>query len=322
MRKAADRVRITGQLVDATTGTHLWADHFDGPLQDVFELQDRVTATVAGTIEPRLQRAEIGRARLKPVGDLGAYDLYLRGMAEFNLSTRQGYDAALAFFIQAIERDPDYASALASAALCIAGRKITGGLTDSEASQAVQWARRAAAAGRDDATALYAAGFAVAFVGGEVESGATLIESACTLNPNLAAAWNFSGYTQLFLGKPDLAIPQFEQAMRLSPLDPYLCQFDTGIAHAHLLVGRYADAVPWAERAAIEQPNWLPTLRALIAAYVKTGRDEDAGHAMTRLRQAFPSLRLSNVGTTLPPYRRPQDAAVFLETLRHAGLPE
>jgi tetratricopeptide (TPR) repeat protein len=322
VRKAGDRVRITGQLVDAATGAHLWADHFDGPLQDVFELQDRVTATVAGTIEPRLQRAEVERVRLKPAADMDAYDYFLRGMASFHLVTPAGYDAALVQFTKAFEHDPNYGAAFAMAAHCVAGQKVTRGLTGAEVARALHWARQAAAFGRDDAMALYTAGFVLAYIGNEMESGATLLDRACMLNPNLAAAWNFAGYVQLFLGQPDRAIASFEQAVRLSPLDPILYQFHTGIAHAHLFAGRYMDAVIWAERATMQQSNWSPAWRALIAAYEMAGRHEDARRAVALVREAFPSLRLSNIGATMPAYRRPQDTAVFIDTLRRAGLPE
>src|SRR5271166_2976156 len=178
VRKAANRVRISGQLVDTTTGAHLWAEHFDGSLEDVFELQDRVTASVAGAIEPRLQRAEIERAKQKPTQDLGAYDYYLRGMASVHQMTRESIEAALGLFAKAFGRDPEYAAALAMAAWCTVLRKANGWIADyeREVTEGVQRARRAAAVGRDDVTALWSAGVVLAYVGGELETGAALID--------------------------------------------------------------------------------------------------------------------------------------------------
>jgi len=324
VRKAANRVRISGQLVDTTTGAHLWAEHFDGSLEDVFELQDRVTASVAGAIEPRLQRAEIERAKQKPTQDLGAYDYYLRGMASVHQMTRESIEAALGLFAKAFGRDPEYAAALAMAAWCTVLRKANGWIADyeREVTEGVQRARRAAAVGRDDVTALWSAGVVLAYVGGELETGAALIDRACLLNPNLATAWNAAGYVQTFLGEPERGIASLERAMLLSPLDPLMYTFQAGIAQAYLIAERYEEAVVWAERAIHEQPSWGPTLRYLAAAYALSGRIADAHLVMAMLRHVYPSLRLSNAREFIPPFRRRQDTERFLNGLRLAGLPE
>jgi TolB-like protein/cytochrome c-type biogenesis protein CcmH/NrfG len=324
VRKAANRVRITGQLIDTATNAHLWADHFDGSLDDVFDLQDRVTESVAGVIEPRLQRAEIERTKLKPTHDLGAYDYFLRGMARFYENTKEGNAASLALFARAIECDPDYPAALGMAAECISERKGEGWIVepDREIAEGLRWARRAVAVGQNDSTALYLAGFALAYLGGETETGLALIERSCTLNPNMAVAWGFAGYVQTHLGEPDRAIVSLERAIRLSPLDPSLEVFIRGVARAHLVAERYDEAVSWAERALREKRSSPHALRTLAAAHGLAGNVVEAERVMTMLRQAQPSFRLSNARDTLAPYRRSQDIEKILDGLRIAGLPE
>jgi adenylate cyclase len=190
VRKGGSRVRITGQLIDAMTGGHIWTDRFDGTLEDVFDLQDRVTASVVGAIEPRLQRAEIERAGRKPTESLDAYDYLLRGMASFHLFTRDSLLEAKGFYQRATELDPNYASSYGMAAWCILRCRVNGWLTDPdrEIADGVRLARRAAALGKDDPTALWSSGHSLALLAGELETGAAHIERALALNPNLAAA--------------------------------------------------------------------------------------------------------------------------------------
>src|SRR5262249_22446193 len=196
VRKAGSRVRITGQLIDAMTGGHIWADRFDGALEDVFDLQDRVTASVVGAIEPRLQRAEIERAGRKPTESLDAYDYFLRGMASFHLLTRDSLPEAGRLYLRATELDPNYASAYGMAAWCIQFSRLNGWLPDPEheIAAAVRLARRAVALGKDDPTALWSGGHSLAFLASELETGAAHVERALALNPNLAAAWIASGW--------------------------------------------------------------------------------------------------------------------------------
>ncbi len=337
VRKAGPRVRITGQLIDATTGGHLWADHFDGALEDVFDLQDRVTASVVGAIEPRLQRAEIERARRKPTESLDAYDYYLRGMAGFHLlmtnstllktnSTviRESILEARQFFQRATELDPDYASPYGMAAWCIHQNKTNGWLADPEreSAEGARLARRAVAVGQDDATALWSGGFALAYLAGEVETATAHVDRAIVLNPNLAAAWSASGWLRVYLGEPVNAIDRFERAMRLSPLDPFNYFGCTGMAFAHVCAGRYDEAISWATKACHEQPNWAATWRVAAIAYALSGRIAEAQKMIMRLREIDPALRLSNLEKMAPPFRRPEDLARYTEGLRRAGLPD
>ena len=183
-------------------------------------------------------------------------------------------------------------------------------------------ARRAAALGKDDPTALWTSGHSLAYLAGELETGAAHIERAIALNPNLAAAWSASGWSRIYLGEPADAIERFERSMRLSPLDPFAYFGCAGMGLAHLLAGRSDEAVSWARKASQEQPNWATALRVAAIAYALSDRIAEAREAMTRLREIDPGLRLSNLARVAPPFRRPEDLARYTEGLRKAGLPE
>ena len=192
VRKAANRVRITGQLVDTATGAHLWAERFDGGLGDIFDLQDQVTESVVGAIAPAVEKAEIERAKRKPTESLDAYALYLRGLARFyQFGNRQANDEALRLFNSAIELDPDFASAYGRAAFCYVFAKTNGWISDTanEIAEVTRLAQRAVELGKDDAIALAASGWALAYVVRDLEVGAALIDRALVLNSNLAEAW-------------------------------------------------------------------------------------------------------------------------------------
>jgi TolB-like protein len=323
VRKAADRVRITAQLLDALTGTHLWADRFDGPLDDIFGLQDRVTASVVGAIAPKLEQVEIDRARRKPTESLDAYDYYLRGIAIFDQYTRQATDEALQLFYRAIELDPGFASAHGLAAWCYLRRKNYGWMTEplQELAEAERVARRAVELGKDDAVALCSGGYVLARLGHSLHASAALIERALTLNPNLARGWFLSGWVRTYLGEPEVAIEHFTRAIRLNPLDPLIFGMQTGIAAAHFLAFRYDESSSWAERAILEHSNYLPALRMAAASHALAGRLETAQQAMARMRQVDPMLRVSTL-TELLPFRGSEDCARYIDGLRKAGLPE
>lgn len=323
IRKAANRVRITGQLIDTSTGAHLWADRFEGALEDIFNLQDQVTTSAIGAIAPQLELAEIERAKRKPTESLDAYDYYLRGMASYYLRTKEAISEALPLFYKAIELDPNFASAYGMAAWCYGWRKINGWMTDrvKETAETTRLARRAAELGPDDAVALSRGGHALGFVSGDLNAAATFVDRALVLNPNLAGAWYASGWTRIWLGEPEVAIKHFAHAMRLSPLDPHTIAMQGGTAFANFLDGRYDEASAWAEKALWEQTNYLTTLRIAAASYALAGRLADALKAMARLRELDPGLRVSNV-KNLAPFRRPEDLTRFEDGLRKAGLPE
>ena len=325
VRKAANRVRITGQLVDTATGAHLWADRFDGGLGDIFDLQDQVTESVVGAIAPAVEKAEIERARRKPTESLDAYALYLRGLAAFyQFDNRQANEEALRLFNSAIALDPDFASAYGRAAFCYTMAKNNGWIsgTANEIAEVTRLAQRAVELGKDDAIALAAGGFALAHFVRDLEVGAALIDRALALNSNLAQAWNSGGWAKVFLGEPEPAIERFARAMRLSPFDPFLRAMRGGTAYAHFLLGRYDEAVSWAAMALQDSPDFQPGLRIAAASNAMAGRPEQAHKAMARLRQLNPALRISNLKNVLPPFRRAEDLSRLEEGLRQAGLPE
>ena len=323
VRKAANRVRITGQLIDATTGAHLWAERFEGNLDDIFELQDQVAMSVVGAIAPQLERAEIERAKRKPTGNLNAYDYYLRGMANLHQGTREAIHEALSLFDQAIQLDPDFASAYAMAAWCHFWRKVNGWMIDRprETAEGARLGRRAVELGRDDAVALTRSGHALAHLAGDLDGGIALLDRALVLNPNLAAAWFLGGFLRVWHGESDGAIEYFERAMRLSPLDAETYRMQAGMAVAHLFAGRFDTASSWAEKAFRDLPSFLMVVSIIAASHALAGRTDEGRRAMDHLRQLDPALRISNLKDWLP-LHRPEDLATFADGLRKAGLPE
>lgn len=323
VRKAANRLRITGQLIDTATGTHLWADRFDGGIEDVFELQDRITASVIGAIAPKLEQAEIERSKRKPTESLDAYDYYLRGLASLYRWNREGVSEALQQLNQAIALDPDFASAYGVAAWCYFWRRVNGWMVDraQETAEAVRLANRAADLGKEDAVALTFGGLALGYVGAAPETGVALIERALALNPNMAAAWAASGVLHTFLGHNETAIECLDRAMRLSPLDPLMFLRLTYSAMAHFLAGRHDEASLLGEKACQDRPNFLAALRVAAVSNAFAGRLDQARGYVERALQLDPDLRISNVKDRFGPMR-PEGFAMYFEGLRKAGLPE
>jgi tetratricopeptide (TPR) repeat protein len=217
VRKGGDRVRITAQLIDAGTGAHLWADHFDGPLEDVFDLQDKVASRVAGVIEPALQAAETARSTGRPTNDLTAYHLYLRAHAMV-WSARQ-IPKALGLLEQAIARDPHYGPALAWAAMCCYRLCVDGSGTDfhRDSRKGVDFGQRALEVAGDDPEVIVNAALVLSYFGEDINAMIALVDRALALNPNFARGWHVGGILRLFAGQPDLAIEHAETALRLSP---------------------------------------------------------------------------------------------------------
>ncbi len=323
VRKATNRVRITAQLIDAASGTHLWAERFDGAIEDIFELQDQVTASVVGAIAPKLEQAEIERARRKPTDSLDAYDYYLRGVANVHQDSKSANDAALRLFGEAIKLDPDFASAYGMSALCYVARKWKHWTVDTEqeVSETARLVERAAQLGRSDAVALSASGMALGLVVQDLDAAAALLDRALLLNPNLAASWVRSAWVRLCLGEPDLAIEHAARAMRLSPLDPLLVGMQSATAFAHFFAGRYDESCSWAARALKEQPNFGPALRILAASSSMAERPGDAAKAVARAKQINPGLRIHSLQHHLP-FRPPEYFANYALALRKAGLPD
>jgi TolB-like protein len=326
VRNAVNRVRITGQLIDASTGAHLWADRFDGGLEDIFDLQDQVTVSVVSAIAPKMEQAEIERAKRKPTQSLDAYDYFLRGTASLHQGTKEAIVEALDLFYRAIELDPDFAAAYGMAAWCYVVRKTNGWMRDlvQEVAETTRLARRATELGRDDAVALCWGGYALAYVASDVDAGLAFIDQALGLNPNLAPAWNYSGWVRIFIGEHEAAIGRFDRALRLSPRDPTSFHMRTGIAYANFLAGHYEKAsslAPDALRDQAHQATFLGGLRILAASRALDGKLEEARDAIDRLLQLDPAVRVSNLKDRISPLR-PEDFAKYADGLRKAGLPE
>jgi TolB-like protein len=323
VRKATSRMRITGQLIDATTGVHIWADRFEGILEDVFDLQDQMTESIVGAIAPQLERAEIERAARKPTESLDAYDYYLRGMASFHRGTKDAIDEAIPLYYKAIELDREFAAAYGMAAWCYFWRKLNGWMADRahEMEEGARLARRAVELGKNDAVALTRGGHALGHFGGELDGCITLLDRALVLNPNLAAAWFLGAFQRVARGEPDVAVERLAHAMRLSPLDPEMVRMQAGMAIAHLLAGRFDVASSWAEKAFRDLPSFAMVSGIIAASQALAGRADAAERAIHHLRQLDPTMRVSNLRDWIP-LQRPQDIDLFADGLRKAGLPE
>ena len=321
VRKAANRVRITGQLVDAGTGASLWAERFESTIDDLFDLQDEMATSTVGALAPHLERAEIERARHKPTENLDAYDYYLRGMWRFRQMSRDAIDEALPLFHQAIQRDPEFAAAYAMAAWCHSLRKINRWMSDfeQEISEGKRLVRRAVELGQNDAVALAASIHALVHLARDLDGSIALVERALLLNPNLAAVWFVGGFVRIWRGEPDEGIERIQHAMRLNPLSPEMHQMEVGIALAHLLAHRAVDALSWAEKASRHMSGRAFPISVLAAIYARAGRCSEAEAAIRQLHQLDPMLRLSHLGEWLP-FRRPEDLENFTDALREAGL--
>jgi TolB-like protein/class 3 adenylate cyclase len=282
VRKAGNRVRITGQLIDTTTGAHIWADRFDGALDDIFELQDQVASGVVGAIEPKLRQSEIDRAIRKPTESLDAYDLYLRALALRDKHTDESVREAIALLKRALAIDPNYAPAAALIGWSRIHQASHGRIPMSQAerAEAVTLARHALAAGKDDADALWMAAFTLHAFAGEHAIAATAVDRALTLNPNSAHAWMACGWVSCGRGQSGPAIEALERAMRLSPLDRLGRTFTAGIALAHLVAGRYEQAVDWADRTLREEPGYGGGLSVKAVACAHLDRIDEAREAV------------------------------------------
>jgi TolB-like protein/class 3 adenylate cyclase len=323
VRRAGNRVRITGQLVDAATGNHIWADRYDSTLEDIFDLQDRVTSSVIGAISPQLERAEIERAQRKPTESLQAYDYYLRALASLYKFTREASLEGLKLTEIASAIDPEFAAAYALGARCYMQRKAFGWSTDAtqERIEARRLARRAIELDTDDPSVLAMAGHALAYVVGEVEEGAALLTRAINLDPNLVIARQWSGFTQLWLGNVDAAIEQFKVALRLSPLDPRSFNALTGLAYAHFFAGRNEDASSWAAAAIRLQSKFVSAQLILAACHAISGRVQEAREVCARAMQLDPTLRISGFKDWAP-VRRLEGMEKLAQAFRIAGMPE
>ena len=315
VRKAGNRVRITGQLIDAITGAHLWAEHFDGFLENVFELQDSVAISVCGVIEPALQAAEIRRSENRPTNDLAAYDLYLRSLALTFAWERSSVIRAIDLLEQAIQRDPQYGPALALEAMCYQNLHINGWskAEDADCRLSVDLARRALRVAGDDPIVLSTAAHALGYFEENINPAIALIERALELNPSSATSWYRSGTLRLWAGQPELAIQHFETSLRLNPRRSGPGLF--GIGLGHFFARRFDKAAELLLQSMQETPNWAPTYRFLASCYAHMDRLDDGRKMVERLRSITPIV----VPSAAAHWRNPEDRALYFDGLRLAA---
>jgi adenylate cyclase len=315
VRKAGNQVRITGQLIETETGAHLWADRFDGSLDDVFELQDRIASTVAGVIEPELEAAEIRRASARPTTDLTAYDLYLRALPAVSTLARQQILAALDLLEQAIRLDPNYGAALATAAFCRFQVDLNGWADDLETNrrEALDAARQALEAVRSDPSAIIRAAMVLAYFGDDINAMMSLVDRALELNPNFALGWVTSGIMRNWAGLPNIAIEHLEHSLQLSPRI-LLGTTDYHIGMSHFLNGRLEEAAQRCIRAMQDRPNSPPAFRLLASCYAHKGQIDKARETVERLRSITPL-----VVPNLSQYRNAKHRELILSGLRLAA---
>jgi TolB-like protein len=294
VRKSGSRVRITGQLIDAVTAMHLWADRFDGSLEDIFDLQDEIARSVAGVIEPALQAAEIRRAAARPTTDLSAYDLYLRALAAYFPVTREGILEALELLDRAIAIDRQYGPALSWAAVCHM-RALRDGWTDEpglSARNAVDLAHRALQVGENDPAILANAAFVLANSGEDIGAMTGLIDRALRLNPSFARGWYISGILGLWAGQTDLAIEHIKTSLRLSPRERIGTPL-SALGQAYFFKRRFDEAAASLLLSIQDHQGFPTTYRFLAACYAHMGRLEDARRILSRLRAITPLVEPS-----------------------------
>ncbi len=319
LRKAANRVRITAQLIEAETGAYLWADRFEGSLVDVFELQDHVAIRVASTIGPTLRAAEIRRSLQRRTTDLDAYDLYLRALQQMFRWEKTGYLQALALLVRAIERDQDYGPALSLAAFCHLATHLAGWADDPETDrrEGIKLARQALRCANDDAGTLGRAAHVLGYFSDDIDPALALIDRALELHPGSAQAWRSSGFLRLWAGQPDLAIEHFEVSRRLDPRDT-MSGTVMGIGLGHFYARRFDEARTMLLRDLQERPGWVPTLRVLAACYAHMGQLEKARSAIDQVRTCTSVLIPKAIH-----FRNPEHRELYLSGMRLAvGEPD
>jgi adenylate cyclase len=317
VRKASGKVRITGQLIDAVTGAHIWADRFERDLTDVFALQDEVTVAVVSAIRPRLFETELAMATRRRPENLTAYDFFLRAVQQFYLLTREGLAEALRLLHRALELDPWFAEAASLAGACHMRNVLFGYSLDPqfERNEAIRLSRLALSADHGDAETLATAAVISAFMVGDSESGIAMADRAVALNPNSSNTWFNRGWVYRIAGLGEEAIRSFERAKRLSPVDPLL-HFGMGMVLIELR--RFDEAVVAGKKALRQNPSFSQAYRLLASAFAHLGRNAEAGEAVARLLEVDPAFTIS----AWIARGGQSNSKLMIEGLRKAGLPE
>lgn len=321
VRRSGERIRITAQLVDAVTGMHLWAEHYDGVMADVFDLQDQITASVVGSIQPSIRAAEIERSRRKRPENLDAYDLVMRSLPHVWALEFDANKEATRLVSKALLLDPGYPLALSLAAWC-RGQRIVYNWSRNvpeDQRETLRLAQAAAAIAGDDPFILTVLGAALTITR-EYQRAQSMLERALTLDPNSAWAWNRTGWLHNYQDDPEVAIQHFERSLRLSPFDPMAFNCDVGIGCAHFIAKRYDQAALWQEKGLKAKPRAAWIHRTLAPAYALAGDLDNARDRIGELVKEYPEIRISDIRKALAFSREVLDR--FAEGLRLAGLPD
>jgi TolB-like protein len=321
VRRAAERVRVTGQLIEAETGSHVWADRFDGVMADVFALQDQITVSVAGVLEPRIRRAEIERATRKPTADLSAYDLYVRAIPSSYARAEAEHNVAKRLLEEAVARDPNFAQARSMLArLCSLG-VFAGWEQDVEAARAraIDLAREALASDSSDPLVLARSGLVLTAQAGAHVEGSALLDRAIAANPNCAEAYASGGWVSVFNGDFKTALSRADMSERLDPLSLEAVNRLSLRSAAHFFLHQFDAAIDAAERAIGRAPDWGMARRYLIASLALRGREEEARAHGAELSIRAPQLTLARV-RDVSPYRHEWMTDLFVDGLRRGGV--
>jgi adenylate cyclase len=320
VRRVGNRVRIVAQLIEAEHDHHIWTDRFEGSLDDIFDLQDRITESVATAIEPSLRLAEIERARSKPTANLQAYDLCLRALP-IGRTSKAGNDEALELLSKAIQMDPDYSYAKALRAWAFTMRKSQGWSTPADVAEGLRLAEDALRNHRDDPSTLTYVANALSYLGFQHEKALGAVNRALALNPNSTRTLLTGGWIRTYVFDTTTAIEYFHRVIRLNPLDPEMGHVHSGLALAHFIAGQFEEALSFAQKSLIEAPYWLPSHILLIRCLVHFGRIEDAKSVAQRLLEKAPQFTVSGSRDRWP-FRNPEHIESCCSDFRIAGIPE
>jgi adenylate cyclase len=322
VRASGKRIRVTGQLIDAETGKHIWAEKYDRLLEDVFAVQDEITEGVLAAIEPNLRSAEIERAQRKSSENLQAYDLYLRALSELYPLTEESYRRAERYLRSAVELDPDYSDAWAGLADCLCWLSVNGWNENWEQDNqdACSAGNRAVSSDPENGIALSTYAFALAVLSGEFDEALELAERALRVQPNSVHVRNYCGWVFIYNGEAERAIAQFETARRQNPLDPRAYVTHMGLAAATFFARRFNESIRWSRRALLDAPSSHPARRYLAAALAHLGQSDEAKRVVEDLLVLQPNSTLTRARTN--PFIHSWMADLYVGGLALAGLPD
>jgi TolB-like protein len=323
VRRSADRLRVTAQLIETSGGTHLWADRFDGTMAEVFALQDSIAETAAAIIEPKMRFAEVDRVRRRPPQNLDAYELWLRALSHAHEFTLEGMQTALGYLDKALALDPAFAPAMASAAYYHAHCAFQGWVPESDArrQRSIRLAYDATELAKDDSNVLWQAAFAIWTLERNIPRALELFRRSLGANPNSAMALAMAGWVEAASGDARRGRALLERSQRLNPRHSRDWFVWTALAITSLIEENYAEAAAWAEKALAQNRRSSVALRALAVAYVNLGRLDQAKRIVDEARQIDPKLTLSVLRQRIP-LEHTAVYTLYNDSLRKAGLPD